>query len=183
MAVEAMTKAGTARVVGSVPKVPGGGGAYSYDMRSSAKGAVGTVTQKGVKVRAITVGDRMYIKADRRGWAAMGLEPSISGGLVGRWVDMGTPGVPGGTQLNYTLMVETLRDYTGGLKPKATASTLDGRKVVVLSYADGSKVWVAATGPAYVLRADTVSPARGTVRFSEFGRKVEVAAPKDAVTL
>jgi hypothetical protein len=70
----------------------------------------------------------------------------------------------------------------GPLEPKVQQATVNGRKVVVVSWLDGSKVQVANTGPAYPLRADFKGhndPAR--MVFSEYNVPVDIAVPPHAI--
>jgi hypothetical protein len=58
-------------------------------------------------------------------------------------------------------------------------ATLAGHKVVVVTYPDGSKLYVANTGPAYPLRF-TDTGAVGSREFSEYGAAIHITAPPSA---
>lgn len=75
----------------------------------------------------------------------------------------------------------TAREYL----PEGTVAraTLHGQKVVAVTYADGSTLYVANTGPAYPLRLDVVGPAGGRRDFSQYGKDFNITAPKDALDL
>jgi hypothetical protein len=59
-------------------------------------------------------------------------------------------------------------------------TTLNGRRVVVVTYDDGSKLYVANTGPAYPLRFDVTGNGGGRRDLSQYGGSFHITAPKNA---
>ena len=68
-----------------------------------------------------------------------------------------------------------------GPAPVLVELTVNGKKVVVLSWPDGSKFQVANTGPAYPLRAKFKGGYPAWVVFSEYNVPFDVTAPSNAI--
>jgi hypothetical protein len=124
----------------------------------------------------ITVSDTAYLKAGKRGWAAMGNPPDTQGLLANKWVksgsatDMLTP-----FSLASFASELTAEQFTHG--GTVTQSTLGGQKVVLVTYPDGSRLYVADTGPAYTLRFDAAGLIGGRRDFSQYGAAFHITAP------
>ena len=61
--------------------------------------------------------------------------------------------------------------------------TLDGTKVVVISRKDGSKLYVANTGPPYPLRGEKKGANAGRTDFTEYGADFHITAPANAMDI
>ena len=64
---------------------------------------------------------------------------------------------------------------------KAQQATVHGKKVIVVSWPDGSKLQIANTGPAYPLRADFKGHLPGRVVYSDYNVAFNVTAPPNAI--
>ena len=64
---------------------------------------------------------------------------------------------------------------------KAQQATVNGKKVMVVSWPDGSKLQIANTGPAYPLRADFTRPDPDWMVYSEYNVPFKVTAPPNAI--
>ncbi|MGE5286341.1 MAG: hypothetical protein ACM3ML_03870 [Micromonosporaceae bacterium] len=63
-------------------------------------------------------------------------------------------------------------------------ATLNGQKVVLVNYPDGTRLYVANTGPAYPLRLDEHWSEEGEhLDFSEYGVQFHITAPKGALDM
>ena len=62
-------------------------------------------------------------------------------------------------------------------EPTVEQATLDGDKVVVVSAQDGSKLYVANTGPAYPRRSESNGADLGRIDFTEYGVDFHITAP------
>lgn len=60
---------------------------------------------------------------------------------------------------------------------------LDGRKTVVISQQNGSRLYIANTGPAYPLRGILAGAGAGHIYFTEYGGDFQISAPTGAVSL
>jgi len=69
------------------------------------------------------------------------------------------------------------------LETEVEQTELDGRRVVVISMQDGSRLYVANTGPAYPIRGELKGADEARVDFSEYGVDFEITAPENYVEL
>jgi hypothetical protein len=51
---------------------------------------------------------------------------------------------------------------------------------VVVTYPDGSRLYVASTGPAYPVRLDATGNGGGRRDFSQYGTQFHITAPENA---
>lgn len=61
--------------------------------------------------------------------------------------------------------------------------TLNGTRAVVVTYPDGSKLYVANTGPAYPLRLVMTGRGAGMADFSVYNGEFRITAPENALDL
>jgi hypothetical protein len=151
-------------------------GTEKFDLRYEGGSTSGTFTVNGATIHMITVGDNAYLKAGKRGWAAMGNPPDTQGLLANKWVKSGSA--------KQMLTPFSLATFASELTAEefahggtVTQSTLAGQKVVVVTYPDGSKLYVANTGPAYPLHFDAAGSVGGRRDFSQYGATFHITAP------
>lgn len=151
-----------------------------FDLRYEGSAATGTFTVNGATIRIITVGGRAYLKADKRGWEAMG-NPDTQSLPVNKWVRSGSAKQMLTPFSLASLASElTAEESNHGGTGTVTQSALAGTKVVVVSYPDGSKLYVANIGTPYPLRFDDTG-AVGSRDFSEYGATFHITAPPNPV--
>jgi hypothetical protein len=184
--LEKQTAAGVAQAAGAAFKaaktvhVRGtfivGSATEKFDLRYEGGSTSGTFTVNGATIQMITVGDKAYLKADKRGWAAMGNPPETQGLLVNKWIKSGTA-----EQMLTPFSLATFASELAGAEMArggtVAQSTLAGQKVVVATYPDGSKLYVANAGTAYPLRYDAAGSVGGRRDFSEYGAAFHITAP------
>jgi hypothetical protein len=147
-----------------------------FDLHYEGGSTSGTFTVNGAAIQMVTVGDTAYLKADKRGWAAMGNPPDTQGLLANKWVksgsarDMLTP-----FSLATFASELTAEEFTHG--STVAQSTLAGQKVVVVTYPDDSRLYVANADPAYPLRFDAAGSVGGRRDFSQYGAAFHITAP------
>ena len=147
-----------------------------FDLRYEGGSTSGTFTVNGATIQMVTVGDTAYLKANERGWAAMGNPPDTQGLFANQWVksgsarDMLTP-----FSLATFASELTAEEFTHG--GTVAQSTMAGQSVVVVNYPDGSRLYVANTGPAYPLRFDAAGSVGGQRDFSQYGAAFHITAP------
>jgi hypothetical protein len=149
------------------------------DVRIQGEAGAGTIgLAPGTQYEITTIGHDIYIKADRRGWQALGA-PAAMQSLAGRWVKVADHRNLEGFSLDALAAQLTTPDSP--LEPKVEQTTLNGKKAVVISQQNGSKLYVANTGPAYPLRGEYKGPDAGRLDFTEYGVDFHITAPSDAV--
>jgi hypothetical protein len=135
--------------------------------------------EKGSTYEYIAVGDRSYLKTDAAGWAAMGNTPDVANMMAGQWQRTGS--APSGNEWpSRDIFVSELAVRESAPDATVAQTTLNGRRVVVVTYDDGSKLYVANTGPAYPLRFDVTGNGGGRRDLSQYGGSFHITAPKNA---
>jgi hypothetical protein len=179
-ATAALTAAKSVRVTGT--GVSEKGKPMQVDLRFQGRSGSGTVQQQGAKLMVITVGDDTWINGDQGAWKQMGAPAEVLSRLAGRWVKL----APRHTELagfSLTSFTAALAKSDRPLVATVGQSMLDGKQVVVISEHDGSKLYVANTGPAYPLRAENKGKDAGRFDFTEYGTDFHITAPSDAVDI
>jgi hypothetical protein len=171
-AAAALQAATSVRFVGTAPN-------GHIDARIQPGSATGMVTAAGLQLRFTIVGGADYINTDRAGLKMFGEPPSVQRQTARRWLK-----VPASDFKGFSLAsrASQLTAYNGPLEPKVRQATLDGKKVVVISWRNGSKLDVANTGPAYPLRGVfTAGPNAGVFSFTDYGSRFHITAPSTAI--
>jgi hypothetical protein len=141
-----------------------------------------TLTLAGGSAEVTRIGGDTFLKADQGGLKILGAPRSVQRHLAGQWLDVPARDFSFGPGLFTTgFTAKQLTRYPSPLKPGVRQATLDGSKVVVLTYQDGSKLYVADSGPAYPLRWDYKVPHPATANFTDYGANVHIAEPSGAV--
>lgn len=150
------------------------------DVRIQGGSSTGTLIQADGHAEITLIGNDSYIKADQAGLKAIGAPPAVQQHDAGRWLKAPTHDVTG---FSLASLASQLTRYSGPLEPKVRQATLNGRKVVVISWQNGSKLYVANTGPAYPLRWDFKGPKPGRGAFSEYGAHFHITAPINPIDI
>ncbi len=150
------------------------------DARIQQGAATGTLTKDGHKVQITIIGNDGYLYADQAGMAMMGVPAEVQPQVAGRWLKSSTSDLTGFTLAD---LASQLTAYRGPLEPKVSQATLDGKQVVVVSWQDGSKLYVANTGPAYPLRGYLKGPQGGQIDFTEYGAHFQITAPTNVINV
>jgi hypothetical protein len=141
-----------------------------------------TLTLKDGSAEVTRIGSDTYLKADRGGLKMLGAPRSVQCHLAGQWLDIPPADFSFGPGLFRTSSIAAqLTKYPSPLKSAVTQATLDSSKVVVLTYQDGSKLYVANKGPAYPLRWDYKVPYSASADFTDYGANVRIAEPSGAI--
>ena len=140
-----------------------------------------TLTLTGGTAEITTIGGDTYLKADQGGLQMLGAPRSVQRHLAGLWLDVPPADFSFGPRpLTTGSIAMQLTRYPSPIKPTVTRAILDGLKVVVLTYQDGSKLYVANSGPAYPLRWDYKVPYTASADFTDYGANVHIAEPSGA---
>jgi hypothetical protein len=152
------------------------------DLRIQGDSSTGTLGLKGAQLKVTVIGDDAYLKADQRSWKTLGAPPAAQRRLHDRWVKVAAK------QLDLEgfaidSLAASMTQHDSPLEPTVQQATLAGNKVVVLSLQDGSKLYVANTGPAYPLRADCKGADAARLDFTEYGADFHITAPSTFMDL
>jgi hypothetical protein len=150
------------------------------DLRIQGAASSGTIAVEGAHAEVTTLGSDTYLKGNQRGWTALQAPPAVPG-FAGRWVKLRSDevNVPS-FSLEFLVGQVTSNDWR--LAPKVEQATLDGKKVVVLTQQNGSKLYVANTGPAYPVRIEDKRPRGGQIEFTEYNTDFRITAPVNALS-
>lgn len=157
----------------------GGDPAEKFDLRYEGTSISGSYLDKGSTYEYIAIGNRSYLKTSAAGWKAMGNTPDVAGMMAGQWQRTGS--APAADEWpSRAIFVSELGLRESAQDATVAQATLDGRRVVVVTYPDGSKLYVANTGPAYLVRFDATGNGGGRRDFMQYGGSFHITAPKNA---
>lgn len=159
--------------------VVGTGAAGHVDIRMQHGATTGTLTVAGQQLRFMIAGGAGYINTDQAGLAMFGAPPLVQQHAAGRWFKVPASDFTGVTLAEFA---SQLTAYNGPLEPKVRQATLHGRKVVVVSWRNGSKLDVANTGRAYPLLAVFKVHNPGRVALSGYDAPLHITAPGNAIS-
>jgi|SRR5216684_244874 len=165
---------------------------YRFDVRIQGADRAGTETLAGGQAQVVIIGSDTgigsadtYLKAGPEVLAKNFRASAPVRLLAGRWLKV--PPAVGVSLEGYGFSLQgfgtALVTFFSPPEPTVRQAVLDGRKVVVVSYRDGSKLYVANTGPAYPLRWDNKGPGAGWTDFTKYGANFHIAAPGNVIDL
>ena len=153
------------------------------DLRIQGSSSTGAMGLGGVQYQVTTVGGGTYVKGDQRVWEAFGMPAAVQQRLAGRWVKVRPQQFASLEAFSLDSLAAGLTRNDSRLMAKVERATLDGRKVLVLRKRDGSRIYVANTGPAYPLRTVGKGPNALRIDFTEYGVDFHITTPSDVVDL
>jgi hypothetical protein len=162
-------------VVGTGPSSGG-----HVDVRLQGGSSTGAFAQSGPQVEFRIIGNAGYIKTDQAGLQLFGLPQQVQRHDAGRWLEVRAQDFTG---FSRAALAGQLTTYQGPLVPKVGQATVNGRKVVVVRWRNGGKLYVANTGPAYPLRGELKGQNAGRIEFTEYGAPLHITAPSNAIDL
>src|SRR5215472_5546702 len=171
-AAVALQAAKSVHVAGTGPK-------GHLDARIQHGSATGTLAPAGAQIGVTIIGRDGYIKTDQAGLKLIGAPLPVQRHDAGRWLK-----VPASDFTGFTLaeLASELTKYYGPLEPKVRQATLSGRKVVVVSWRDGSKLLVPNRGPAYPPRRELKrGPNAGLYEPGKYGPPLHIPPPNNAI--
>ena len=140
----------------------------SFDYRMGRSSAIATIS-----------GDTRTEHEWIRVVGCYGYKKADFGPLAGLWRRYPAQVFPGFTLADHTY--DGLTDDHRYSEAKAQQATVNGKKVVVVSWPDGSKLQIANTGPAYPLRADFKGNLPVRMVYSEYNVPFDVTTPSNAI--
>jgi len=160
-------------------ELPNGGHPVSLDLGVHRSGELaGTITQDGVPLRLIGAGGRYYVKATPAFLRELHSPAAVCTVMCGKYVELTSAQ---GRELASGLSMPSLtRSLLAGLPTfsKQGSTTIAGQPVITLRGADGSTLYVAATGRPYPVRVVAPPGHHESVRFSRWDNVAAPAAPR-----
>jgi hypothetical protein len=180
-AADALEQAGAFHVSGTVTS---DGQSGDVDLQVQEEGMSGTLSLGGFDLQILGVDGAVYLQGPSEFWAAFGIPESAQGALDGRWVTVPDEAASGFQEFSLAGFTEEIRNPSDGqIKDAVTSDERDGHDVVVAEQENGSTLTVLDDDPSYPLELTNTGDATGTVTFSRFGEKDDIAAPADALDL
>ncbi len=160
----------------------GAGEPGRLDLRVEDGATRGTIEMRGTSFEITTIADDTYVKADQRAWRVLGAPGSVQQ-LAGKWVKLSPGQVTAFEGFSLDSLAAQLTTAGSPLEPRVEQAVLHGTgaRVVIVRQRDGSKLYVANTGPPYPLRTERAGKDPGEADFSEYGADFHIAAPSDPI--
>jgi hypothetical protein len=177
----ALKSAGSARFQGTESD---GANSATIDLQLVPDGATGTIKQSGTTVNLINSGGSSYVKAPAAYFVAQGVTAANAATVADKWVKL-PASANNFAEFTLNALSDDLAKPTSGstIDDKVTPGKVGDQSVVILKQSNGSQLFVATDGPAYPLKLVSAGTTKTTSTFSDFGKKVTVTAPADAVDL
>jgi hypothetical protein len=175
-ASRAIAHAKTAHVAGSIVRP---GLSLGLDMSLvSGTGGVGRISQNGLTLRVIALGQDLYIEATGAFWQHY-VNPSVARRLQGKWLKGAATGqlAPIASLTNLQTLSRAILLGNRALK-KGKSATIAGKPAIaVTSKATGTTYYVATAGPPYPLEISAQGPASGRIVFDRINQPVTLNPP------
>jgi hypothetical protein len=174
-AAAALAAAKSVHIVGTRPGV-------RFDARVQGDSSTGTITKGGVHFRFTKIGNDFYFETDQAGLKKLGAPLAVQQLGADRWFK-GDDSQHITSGLTIADLASQLTAHHGDLVPIVRQATINGSKVVVISAVNGSKLYIANTGPAYPLHAEGKGQSTGVTDFTEYNAPLHITAPPNAVDI
>lgn len=153
------------------------------DVKIQGTSSQGTLTIGEDSVEITKIGDDVYIKGTMQALAQIGAPGAVQRLGEDKWIKLAVENLTSFEGFTTDDIAAQLTKFESRLEPKVEQTTLDGKKVVLISQQNGSKLYVANTGTAYPLRSITTKDDTRQIEFTEYGTKFDITTPPDAVDL
>jgi hypothetical protein len=162
-----------------------GTAALSLDVSLSSTRGGGRITVQGATLQLVASGRELYLKADANSWQKLSVKPAASQLLANRWIKVPTTNADFSELAALLDSSKFMKNLTAeGRVTKHAVTKIDGNRAIPLVDSRGGTLYVAATGPAYILKiVDTgkSSGGPGTVTFDHYGDATVPPVPTGAV--
>ncbi|WP_329051159.1 hypothetical protein OG738_03550 [Amycolatopsis sp. NBC_01488] len=159
------------------------GGNVTLDVQLNQDSASGTVTQDGLEIPALRVGDKYYFRFTASVVKKSGIPASAAKQLTGKWVPS-TAKIGAGIADAFKAFLDykTFTENTVGQLAAATftaggPTTFAGTRAVNFTSPDGTAT-VAADEPHYLLRMQ--DPKSGTLEYTDWNKPTTIKEPAAA---
>jgi hypothetical protein len=158
-----------------------GGYPVQFDQRISGTSTSGALAADGVRVEITKIGESTYVKGSGPALRKLGASAAAARVGANRWLKLGPKQVTLWEGFSLEELADQLVHDDSPVDPRVTQAKLDGRRVVVLTQRNGSKLYVANSGRAYPVRGEYKGPAPARIDFTEYGTDFRITAPENAI--
>jgi hypothetical protein len=178
-AADALENAKSVHVTGTSTSA---GQPAEVDLRIQDGSSDGTITIEGTRLEITTVDSSLFVMGDHEALETLGVPPEAARLGADRWLEL-SPQQAGLEGFSLDSLAAEVASTDSPLEPTVEQTELDDEQVVVISQQDGSKLYVANTGTAYPLRAESKGQEPGRLDFTEYGADFHITAPQGPVEL
>lgn len=185
-AQQAASSVKTFRVTGAMRQASH---AFGVDMHfDGGSGAYGSISYAGVSFHVVRIGQALYFRAPAAFYAKAGSPTQVAAKVAGRWIKAPATSSSFRRFANFTSGAKFFGGVLGsaasvGMIKVPGVQVIGGKPAIALADPkDGSKLYIAAQGPALPLRI--AGPAgSGSMDIVDYGQPVTLAAPRGALAL
>lgn len=185
-AISALTAAKSVRISGTFSEEQSHQNGQ-LDMWVTGTSGRGTVGEQGAKVEMIFCNGTVYFKAGTDALKVItkgqGVPTDVLSLMAGHWFKVGSVQESQMPVLTISALTSQLSQHISDSHATVSAGTFAGQPVTIVSYRDGSMLYIAATGPARPLRLDLAGSDGGHFLLSGYGATVTVTPPPDALDM
>jgi hypothetical protein len=182
-AQKATAAASSVHVVGHITS---GGKPISLDFVGGTKRGGGALSSSGWSLQIVLAGQNVYLKGSAASFTTLAGNKAAGQLLGGRWLQTTNANKDFGSfseLFNVSKLVHAINSKSDSIK-KGSPTTVDGQSVVTLIDAkEQGKLYVAATGPPYIVEITGGPKEPGTIKFNQYGSAKPPATPTGAINL
>jgi hypothetical protein len=152
----------------------------------SNNGGGGSLSELGAKINLVTTSTFTYMKAGAASWDALVHNEAMGQELANRWLQVHTsdPQYASFSRLTFSGKFLALFVADPGHLSKLGMAAADGRSAIVVTSDLGSKFYIAAYGPPYLLKFTTVNVlATETLHMTDFGNAPMPTVPVNSLAI
>ncbi|MGC8626814.1 MAG: hypothetical protein ACP5VR_04510 [Acidimicrobiales bacterium] len=183
-ATAAMKNAKSFHVLGHIDEQ---GTAMVLNLSLSPRGGGGSVELSGAALQVVVNPTYVYVKGDAKSWLKLTGDKATAQLVANRWIKAPRTSSSFASFADLTVpkaFVVQFMSGESGFSKLPRLRTFDGRSAVVLTDAQGDKLYVANNGTPYILEVQgTARGSSGTMVFSDFGDAPMPATPVNAISL
>jgi hypothetical protein len=157
------------------------------DLDFAGNAVKGILTIEGNDVQIIKIGDEVYLKGDRDFYLSVANGDEAAVDAIGnKWLKATGEDAQDFNEFTLDGFADAFKvnDDDSKLNPTVGRESFMGQPAVVLTQADGSRLFVANTGKAYPLRIENKNSAdAGQIDFTKYDQPVEISAPSSSDVL
>ena len=162
------------------------GVSVGLNLSISNNGGGGSISEFGAKINLVTTSEFTYMKAGAASWEALIHNDAMAQELANRWLQVHTSQPPYATFSRLTFSGKFLALFVAdpGHLSKLGMAAADGRSVVVVANDVGSKYYIAAYGPPYLLEFTTGNALSSeTLHMTDFGNAPMPTVPVTSLAI
>lgn len=157
------------------------GRSETLDMQFQGEDTAGSVTTSGITLDIVKTAGKVYVKAPEQFWAKTA-GPAAAPKLANRWLVQDAAMAGNVSTLTLQGVAASLNAAGSPLKPDVASIQVAGQPAVVVTEQDGSTLAVATTGAPLPLKVTGNGAAKGSLTFTDYGKKQPITAPPGAVS-